>query len=116
MPLPPDTLRHGKKRHLMATGIQPWPRINMAISDSRTLCRQHAAIQSRQAFLFNLHDTLGDSGRFDAVPQTLSADCVAQNGDGAPSDARVAAFDCDEVEWGDDFHVEEECRGWEGWF
>ena len=47
-------------------------------------------------------------GSFDAVPQTLSADSVAQDGDGAAPDAGIAAFDGDEVEGGDDLHVEEE--------
>jgi hypothetical protein len=108
MPPPPNALRHSIKRHFMPTGIQSRSRINVAISDSRTLRRQHTAIKSRQAFLLDLHHTLRDGGSFDAVPQTLSADSVAQDGDGAAPDAGIAAFDGDEVEGGDDLHVEEE--------
>ena len=86
----------------------------MTIRNSRTLRRQHTTIQSRQIFLLNLHDALGDGGRFDAVPQPFSTDSVAEDGNCTAPDAGVAAFDGDEVERRDDFHVEEEGGGWEG--
>jgi hypothetical protein len=111
--LPPNALRHSKKRNLMRARIQSRPRIDMAIRNSRTLRRQHTTIQSRQIFLLNLHDALGDGGRFDAVPQPFSANRMAEDGDGAAPNAGIAALDGDEVERGDNFHVEEEGGGWE---